>query len=142
MKPHHIGWVGRDLERMQRSFSREGAQVVTEPIADPLQRVRVQFLREPGTGELWELVAPLQGAIDSPLLARLSRGGGFDHVCWELEAGDGTLEELLAREVSRGARVVCEPAMAVAFGRRIAFVYRRSGRIIEFVEQRPSGSLL
>lgn len=142
MKQHHIGWVGRNLERMRQSFVREGAQVVTEPIADPLQRVRVQFVREPGTGELWELVAPLEGATDSPLLARLSRGGGFDHVCWELGADDGTLEDLLAREVAGGARIVCEPVIATAFERRIAFVFRRSGRIIEFVEQRSPGSRL
>ena len=142
MRQHHIGWVGHDLDRMRESFVREGAQVITEPIADPMQRVRVQFVREPHTGELWELIAPLDGASDSPLLGRLSRGGGFDHVCWELEEQDGTLEDRLEAELARGGRVVCEPVIASAFGRRIAFVYRRSGRIIEFVERRPPGAEL
>jgi methylmalonyl-CoA/ethylmalonyl-CoA epimerase len=142
MKRHHVGWVGRDIERMRRSFVKEGATVVTEPIADPLQRVVVQFLLEPAAGELWELVAPLPGADDSPLLARLSRGGGLDHVCWELDVADGTLDDVLATEVARGGRIVCEPVMATAFGRQIAFVYRRSGRLIELVEPRPPGAPL
>ena len=142
MKRHHIGWVGRDIERMRRAFVQEGATVVTDPIADPVQRVLVQFLQEPATGELWELVAPLPGAEESPLHARLARGGGLDHVCWELEAADGTLEDVLGGEVARGGRIVCEPVTAAAFGRRIAFVYRRSGRLIELVEARPPGAPL
>jgi hypothetical protein len=36
--------------------------------------------------------------------------------------------------------VICEPVVAAAFGRRIMFVYRRSGRILEFVGPRPTGS--
>ena len=142
MKLHHFGWVGRDLARMRKAFEREGAEVVSPPADDPIQRVTVQFLREPATGELWELVAPLGDAADSPLGSRLARGGGFDHVCYELEDGDGTLEDRLAQEVARGARVVCEPVVAVAFARRIAFVFRRSQRLIELVEPRRAGQAL
>ncbi len=140
MKRHHIGWVGRDLERMRRAFVLEGAEVESGPIEDSLQRVVVQFLREPATGEVWELVAQLPGAAGSPLVSRLSRGGGLDHVCFELEPSDGTLEEVLEREVARGGRIVCPPVPAAAFGRRIAFVYRRSGRVVELVEARPPGA--
>lgn len=142
MKLHHIGWVGRDVERMCRAFVKEGAAIVTEPIPDPLQRVVVQFLREPATGELWELLTQLEGVADSPLVARITRGGGLDHVCLELEAADGTLDHVLAGEVARGGRTLCPPVMAAAFCRRIAFVYRRSGRVIEFVEARPPGAKL
>ena len=142
MRLHHFGWVGRDLERMRKTFEREGAEVASPPIDDPIQRVTVQFLREPTTGDLWELVVPLGGAADSPLASRLARGGGFDHVCYELEAGDGTLEERLAVEVERGGRVVCAPVLAAAFERRIAFVYLRSQRLIEYVEPRRPGQAL
>ena len=99
-------------------------------------------LREPATGDLWELIVQLEGAAGSPLVARLARGGGLDHVCLELEAADGSLDDVLAGEVARGGRVVCPPVTAAAFGRRIAFVYRRSGRVIEFVEARPPGARL
>jgi hypothetical protein len=139
VKLHHLGWVGRDLARMRTAFERDGAVVVSPPIDDPVQRVTVQFLREPATGELWELVVPLAGAGDSPLA---TRGGGFDHVCYELDDGDGSLEDCLAGEVARGARIVCEPVHAAAFGRRIAFVFRRSQRLIEFLEPRLPGQSL
>jgi methylmalonyl-CoA/ethylmalonyl-CoA epimerase len=124
---------------MRKGFEREGAEVVSPPIDDPVQRVTVQFLREPVSGELWELVVPLGEAVDSPLASRLARGGGLDHVCYELEDGDGTLEDRIAAEVERGGHVVCAPVMATAFGRRIAFVFRRSQRLIEYVEPRRPG---
>ena len=134
MNLHHLGWVGRDIARMRQAFEREGGTPVGEPIADPLQRVTVQFLREPGSGELWELIAPLGPPEDSPLAARLRRGGGLDHVCYALEEADGSLEERLAAEVANGSRVICEPVMAKTFGCRIAFVRRASGRVVEFIE--------
>ena len=142
MKLHHLGWVGNDLARMRTAFERDGAERVSAPIEDPIQRVTVQFLREPATGELWELVVPLGDPAASPLASRLARGGGLDHVCYELEAGDGTLDERVAAEVARGARVVCEPVIAAAFERRIAFVFRRSRRLIELVEPRRPGQAL
>ncbi|HUJ58236.1 MAG TPA: VOC family protein [Kofleriaceae bacterium] len=142
MKLHHLGYVVRDLERARRGFERDGAIIASPPIDDPIQRVTVQFLREPQSGELWELVAPLGDIEGGPLASRLGRGGGLDHVCYELEAGDGTLEDRVAAEVARGARVVCEPVIAAAFGRRIAFVFRRSQRLIEFVEPRRPGQAL
>ncbi len=145
MKLHHFAWVGRDLARMREAFEREGAVVLSPPVDDAIQRVTVQFLREPSEGNepcLWELVAPLGPAAESPLASRLARGGGFDHVCYELEQGDGTLEEWLASEVDRGGRVVCEPVRAAAFDRRIAFVFRRSQRLVECVEARRPGQVL
>jgi methylmalonyl-CoA/ethylmalonyl-CoA epimerase len=139
---HHLGWVGNDLARMRAAFERDGAEVASPAIDDPIQRVTVQFLREPATGELWELVVPLGDLGASPLASRLVRGGGLDHVCYELEAGDGALEDRVAAEIARGARVVCEPVIAAAFDRRIAFVFRRSRRLIELVEPRRPGQAL
>jgi methylmalonyl-CoA/ethylmalonyl-CoA epimerase len=142
MKLHHLGWVGHDLARMRAAFERDGAEVVSPPIDDPIQRVTVQFLREPATGELWELVVPLGDVAGSPLAGRLGRGGGLDHVCYELDPADGALEDVVAAEVARGARIVCEPVLAAAFARRIAFVFRRSRRLVELVEPRRPGQLL
>ena len=142
MKLHHLGWVGHDLARMRAAFERDGAELASPAIDDPIQRVTVQFLREPATGELWELVVPLGDPAASPLASRLARGGGLDHVCYELDAGDGSLEDRVAAEVARGARVTCEPVIAAAFERRIAFVFRRSRRLIELVEPRRPGQAL
>jgi methylmalonyl-CoA/ethylmalonyl-CoA epimerase len=127
---------------MRAAFERDGAELASSPIDDPIQRVTVQFLREPATSELWELVVPLGDPATSPLASRLARGGGLDHVCYELETGDGSLDDRVAAEVARGARVVCEPVIAAAFERRIAFVFRRSRRLIELVEPRRPGQAL
>lgn len=139
MRLHHLGYVGRSLPALQRRFAAEGGEVLGDPVADPVQRVVVQFYRQPESGETWELVTPLQTVEDSPLQSRLSRGGGLDHVCYELAPEDGALEAVLDREQARGAQVVCAPVSATAFGRRVAFVFRRSGRLIEFVEARQPG---
>ena len=136
MRLHHIGYVGHDLAVLQRRFTAESLAVMTPAIADPIQRVVVQFFRDGGTGDVLEIVAPLNAVETSPLAGRIARGGGIDHACYELEAGDGTLEEVIAAERARGARVTCAPVMAAAFGRRIAFILRRSGRLIEYVEPR------
>jgi hypothetical protein len=136
MRIHHLGFVGSSLDRLRRRFLDEGAETLTPPIEDPLQRVVLQFVREPRSEELWELIVPAGPVEGSPLASRLSHGGGLDHVCYELGAGQ-SLEEQLAIEERRGARVICPPVLAAAFNRRIAFVFRRSGRVIEFVEARP-----
>lgn len=140
MRLHHLGFVTRSLPQLERRLSAEGAEPTTGPIEDPVQRVVVQFFRQAGSGELWEGVAPLggpEGEADSPLRARLARGGGLDHVCYDLEENDGPLESVVEAERARGGQVVCPPVFAVAFQRRIAFVFRRSGRLVEFVEREP-----
>ncbi len=141
MKLHHLGFAGKKLETMARRFALEGATPLTGAIDDPIQRVTVQFFAAP-SGEIWEIIAPL-GAIElSPLASRLARGGGLDHVCYELSPEDPGIEECVEIERARGAQIVCAPVMAAAFSRRIAFVFRRSGRLVELVEPRPSGAVL
>lgn len=142
MRLHHLGYVGRDLATLQRRFTNEAAEVMTPPVADPIQRVVVQFFRDAVTGDVTETIAPLGTVETSPLAGRIARGGGLDHACYELEAGDGTLEAVLERERAYGARVTCPPVPATAFGRRIAFVLRRSGRLIEYVEARQPGQVV
>jgi methylmalonyl-CoA/ethylmalonyl-CoA epimerase len=139
---HHLGWVVKDLERAQKQFARDGHVVITEPIGDPIQRVVVQFFRDVTGVFLWEIVAPLDTVDNSPLASRLRRGGGFDHVCYELEAADGALADVLAAESSRGGHIIVPPTDATAFGRQIAFVSRRSGQVVEFVETRRPGDLV
>ena len=136
MRLHHLGWVVKDIARSLREFEREGACAVTAPIDDPIQRVTVQFLSDPHSPVLWELIAPTGPNADSPLASRLSRGGGLDHACFELDGADGSLDRIVEDEVERGSFVLCLPTFAIAFNRRVAFVFRPSGRIVEFVEAR------
>ena len=142
MRLHHLGYVGRDLETLQRRFGKEASEMITGPIPDPIQRVVVQFYRDAVTGDVAEIIVPLETIETSPLAGRIARGGGLDHACYELEAGDGTLEEVLDAERARGARVTCPPVPSTAFARRIAFVLLRSGRLIEYVEARGPGQVI
>ena len=142
MRLHHYAFVGRDLASLQRRFRAESAEELTPAVADPVQRVYVQFYRDRITNEVWEIVAPLDGVEGSPLASRIQRGGGLDHVCYELDAGDGTIDDVVDAERAGGAQVVCAPVYAAAFDRRVAFVLRRSGRVIEYVEARPPGAVV
>lgn len=141
MRLHHYGFVGRDLATLQRRFGKECEQL-TEATEDPVQRVVVQFYRDTVTGDVWEIVAPLTTVEESPLASRIGRGGGLDHVCYELELGDGTIEDAVAAARGQGAQVTCPPVYAAAFERRVAFVLFRSGRLIEYVEPRPVGRVV
>lgn len=139
MRFHHYGFVGRDLATLQRRFAAESSDELTPAIADQTQRVYVQFYRDRITADVWEIIAPLTTVEDSPLAGRIARGGGLDHACYELDATDGTLEDIIAAERALGAKLAVSPIHAAAFGRRIAFVLRRSGRLIEYVEPRRPG---
>lgn len=107
----------------------EGAAVLVEPIDDPIQRVTVAVVQSPGELPV-ELVAPTPG-LDSPVAARLRRGGGLDHFCYTVANVGNRLEQ----ETERGAVVVCPPVFAIAFGREIGFVQRRTGLVVEFVSE-------
>ena len=124
---HHIGYV---VPRMGAALKRcvaEGATVLVEPTEDPIQRVTVALLSL-DAGVPVELVAPTPGE-DGPIAARLHRGGGFDHLCFIVDDVAGAL----ALEEARGSLVVCEPVYAVAFGRTVGFVQRRSGMVVEYI---------
>jgi methylmalonyl-CoA/ethylmalonyl-CoA epimerase len=124
---HHVGYV---VPRMGPALTRwldEGAELLVEPTDDPIQRVTVALLRTDGDLPV-ELVAPIPDT-DSPVTARLRRGGGLDHFCF-------TVPDVAVRldaETERGALLVCPPVYAVAFRRRVGFVQRRSGLVVEFI---------
>ncbi len=98
---------------------------------DPHQRVRVAFLStRPGDAQI-ELVQP--ASDDSPVLRFLrEKGGGFHHVCYEVE----DLEMALAGMKTRKAVIARRPKPAVAFdGRRIAWVVTAEKALIELLEK-------
>lgn len=130
----HVGYVVPDMRRAVRRFESEGSVVVIPPTDDPIQRVSCALLRTDGAIDI-ELVAPLV-AGDSPVEARLTRGGGLDHVCYFVD----DLAAELASEIDAGALVVCQPTYAVTFDRDIAFVHRRSGLVVELMTKTPGRS--
>ncbi|HKR30010.1 MAG TPA: VOC family protein [Terriglobales bacterium] len=131
MRLHHVGYVVASIEESGESFVRSlGAKWNHNIVFDPLQNVRVTFL-EGGTGadSLVELVEP--GGPGSPVSRFLEGGGGFHHLCYEVER----LEEHLGFCKSVGTIVIKSPVPAVAFGgRRIAWAVTKKRLLVEFLE--------
>ena len=129
MRLHHVGIVVDDIERHGASFAKElNLRPLSAIVADPIQRVRVQFWGD-GYGVSLELIQPT--ADDSPVQRFLKTGGGLNHLCFEVEDIDAAVEQ--ARE--SGAICVSGPVAAAACdGRRIAFLFLRDIGLVEFKE--------
>jgi methylmalonyl-CoA/ethylmalonyl-CoA epimerase len=129
---HHVGFVVASISQVGSKFADSlGAQWNGEIIHDPLQEVRVAFLRcgGPETPAV-ELVEP--DGEKSRLHNFLRRGGGLHHVCYEVDSLNAQLEQ----SRSAGCVVVRKPLPAAAFGGRlIAWVYTRERLLLEYLER-------
>lgn len=134
MALHHIGFVVVSIEKTVDRFARSiSAQWDGQIIADPLQGVRVTFLRSitSPNESLIELVEP--AGDKSPVQNFLKRGGGLHHLCYEVDSLAAQLH--LSRTL--GGLVVRQPMPAVAFGgREIAWVYTADKLLTEYLERR------
>jgi methylmalonyl-CoA/ethylmalonyl-CoA epimerase len=127
-KMDHLGYVVKNLNASIARFVKEGAEILIEPVDDNIQRVRICMLKIKGNIKI-ELVAPLD-LDNSPVKTRIDLGGGLDHICFTTN----NLNEALQLEKANGSVIVCQPVWAEAFKRHIAFVHRRSGLLVELLE--------
>ena len=114
MKLHHIGIV---VKNIQESLGDLGKYLefeeTTIPILVESQKVNVCFLK---TSEVYiELIQPIED--DSPVRRIADSGGGFHHLCFEVEDIFVELEKMK----KSGARVIVEPVKGFE-ERLIAFV--------------------
>ena len=114
MKLHHIGIV---VKNIQESLGDLGKYLefeeTTIPILVESQKVNVCFLK---TSEVYiELIEPIEN--DSPVKRIADSGGGFHHLCFEVEDIFVELEKMK----KNGARVIVQPVKGFE-GRLIAFV--------------------
>jgi methylmalonyl-CoA/ethylmalonyl-CoA epimerase len=131
LKLHHIGFTLASIKDSAESFARSlGATWDGNIILDPLQKVRVTFLKGAHASDaLIELVEP--DGPDSPVSSFLEGRGGLHHLCYEVD----DLEAHLAFCKSVRTILVRPPVPAVAFGgRRIAWVLTRKRLLLEFLE--------
>ena len=124
----HIGYVVRDINVSLSAWLSSGYTISIPVTYDPIQKVNCLLLSKEGEPNI-ELVSPGEKG-EHPLNSRLNRGGGLDHLCFFTES----LEESIGIEKNCGASVICEPVYAATFNSRIAFVLRRSGILIEYLE--------
>jgi methylmalonyl-CoA/ethylmalonyl-CoA epimerase len=125
---HHVGYVVANMAGGIRRFEDAGGELVVGPTDDPLLGVTCALLRLPEGVDI-ELVAPLAGAEESPVTARLARGGGLDHLCFWVEDLDASLE----RELENDAVLLVPPTYAVTFDSTVTFVQRRGGLVVELM---------
>ena len=125
---HHFGIACRDLGREEAAYAELGYTVEAPDFIDPVQGVRGRFLAE--GGPRLELLVALEGSqVLEPWLTT-----GTSRVYHEaLETLD--LKRTLDSMIDSGARVVVEPAPAVAFnGREICFLMLRNMALVELIE--------
>lgn len=128
----HIGFVVRDIEKEMKRWMSAGAQLFIEPEIDEIQRVACALVGFPSVLP-FELVAPV--SEDSPVQARLKKGGGLDHVCLFVDE----INAAFADHQARGAIPLVAPVYGVVFDRMIAFVQMRTGLVVELMKAAPEG---
>jgi len=115
MKIHHIGIVVKKIEDSLGEFLKFiDFDETTIPTLIGTQKVNVCFMK---LGELRiEIIEPV--GDDSPVKKFLEKGGGFHHICFEVENISDAIDEI----VKKGGRLIVSPIEGFE-GRKIAFVF-------------------
>ena len=130
MKIHHIGIVVNNIQDSLGEFSKFiKFDETTIPTLIGSQKVNVCFMK---LGEFRiELIEPVGN--DSPVLNFLEKGGGFNHICFEVENLSYTIDEM----TKKGGRLIVSPVEGFD-GRQIAFIFlnmkKTNFNLIELVE--------
>lgn len=135
MRLHHLGYAVPNISYVLNRLLLEGCLVASPCIEDPILDVSVQFITLADSDLLVELVEPLSDR--SPIHTFLRKRDGFYHVCFEVQ----DLQSQLDLEKEKHSKIVVKPTIAEAFQNdagRVAFVFRRSGMLIEFLETNKS----
>ncbi len=130
-KLHHLAVVVADIERSAEVYKKLlDISPVTEIIQDQRQKVHIQFLAGPVLGDLQlELLAP--DSDDSPVASALRKGGGLNHLCFEV----ADLDRAVQHACGEGSRLISEPLRATAIdNRKIAFIFTPDEQVVEFLE--------
>jgi len=115
MKIHHIGIVVGNIQDSLGEFSKFiKFDETTIPTLIGSQKVNVCFMK---LGELRiELIEPVGN--DSPVSNFLEKGGGFNHICFEVENLSHTIDEM----TKKGGRLIVSPVEGFD-GRQTAFIF-------------------
>jgi methylmalonyl-CoA/ethylmalonyl-CoA epimerase len=129
MRLHHVGIVVQDLRQYGEAYVSFLGLTVESPIfEDPIQKVRLQFWKD-AEGNLLELIEP--NSPDSPVQNALRKGGGLNHLCYEV----ADVDQVIQKAIEKGGVPATGIVPAVAFeGRRVAFLFLPKLNLVEFVE--------
>jgi len=130
MKIHHIGIVVNNIQDSLGEFSKFiKFDETTIPTLIGSQKVNVCFMK---IGEIRiEFIEPVGN--ESPVKKFLEKGGGFNHICFEVNNLSETINEI----VEKGGRLIVSPVKGFE-GRQIAFVLlnmkKTNLNLVELVE--------
>lgn len=115
MKIHHIGIVVNNIQDSLGEISKFiKFDETTIPSLVDSQKVKVCFLK---LGDIRiEFIEPANE--ESPVSSFLEKGGGFHHICFEVE----DIEESIENLTKKGARLIVSPVIGFE-GRKIAFLF-------------------
>ena len=114
MKLHHIGIVVKNIQKSLGELTNFlEFEETTIPVLVESQKVNVCFLKI--SDIFLELIEPFSN--DSPVKNFSDSGGGFHHLCFEVEDISKTLKQMK----EKGARIIVEPTKGFE-NRQIAFV--------------------
>ena len=132
MKLHHIGIVVKNIQESLGEITQFlEFQETSLPMEVSSQKVNVCFLK---TSNVYlELIEPIDQ--DSPVKKFSESGGGFHHLCFEVEDIFKEIEKMKRK----GARVIVEPTKGFD-DRLIAFIFlnmrNTNCNLIEFAEEK------
>jgi len=126
---HHIGLATKNISLTRNCYQTLGF-CATEVIIDPVQKVKVCFLRKDGHPPL-ELLKPLDA--ESPVNNILDKvGTSLYHICYETSDMEGAISFLRKNKFLN----IAKPVQAVALiNRKIAFLYSKDAGLIELIER-------
>jgi len=130
MKIHHIGIVVNNIQDSLGEFSKfVKFNEITIPTLIGSQKVNVCFMK---IGELRiEFIEPVGN--ESPVKKFLEKGGGFNHICFEVN----NLSKTINKIIEKGGRLIVSPVEGFE-GRQIAFVLlnmkKTNLNLVELVE--------
>jgi methylmalonyl-CoA/ethylmalonyl-CoA epimerase len=130
MKFHHIGIIVNNIQDSLGEFLKFIKFDETSiPTLVGSQKVNVCFIK---IDELRiEFIEPIGN--ESPVKGALERGGGFNHICFEVDNLSETINEI----VEKGGRLIVSPVKGFE-GRQIAFVLlnmkKTNLNLVELVE--------
>jgi methylmalonyl-CoA/ethylmalonyl-CoA epimerase len=121
MKIHHIGIVVNNIQDSLGEFTKFiKFDETTIPTLIGSQKVNVCFMKLDKLRI--ELIEPVGN--DSPVLNFLEKGGGFNHICFEVENLSHTIDEM----TKKGGRLIVSPVKGFE-GRQTAFIFLNMKKI-------------
>ena len=129
MEFHHVGIAVHSIDETAKWYVGLGYRL-TETIEDPIQNVRIAFLKREDS-PLLELVQPVDKT--SPVYNILKKVGvSAYHFCYEIADLQKAIEDLESQDF----RLLVEPVQAIAFNnRKISFLYHLEIGLIELLEK-------